>query len=327
MAFILTFLGKGGVGKTTIAIASAKKYAQEGKRVLLVTQDYSSAFASQLGTEIESGIQTISSNLSVIRLKPTQLLTDSWDEVKKQERKYLRSPILNNIFAEELAIIPGMDEALALNYLREQDQTGDYDVIIYDGNSSLDVLRMFGIPDTLSWYIRRVRNLLENSDIVKTLSPFIQPVTSAILNVSWSGNDLASQPTNQANQMLDNGIKAISNPERVAAFLVTNSETETIASAKYCWGSAQQVGLTIGGVLSLNPDETTINLVDEFAPLSITNLNSKENDHWEELINSLPDFQIQATQAPHPLIVDTNNREVKVHLPGFKKKEVKLTQS
>ncbi len=101
MAFILTFLGKGGIGITTIAIATAKKYASEGKKVLLVTQDATPSFALQMGMALESGIQEISPNLSVIQLQSSKLLEKSWEELKKQEIKYLRSPVLNNIFAEE----------------------------------------------------------------------------------------------------------------------------------------------------------------------------------------------------------------------------------
>ena len=326
MAFILTFLGKGGIGTTTIAIAAAKKYASEGKKVLLITQDSTPSFALQMGMKIESGIQEIAPNLSVIQLQSTKLLENSWEELKKQESKYLRSPILNNIFAEELALIPGMDDALALNYLREQDQKGNYDVIVYDGKSSLNVVRMFGIPDTLSWYIRRVRNLLENSDIVKALSPFVQPVTSAILNVSWTPDDFASQPTNEANEMLEDGKKAISDPNRVAAFLVTNSQPDAIASAKYWWGSAQQVGLSVGGIL-VNQDEVTAEIESQFKPLNVNTVPSLKNDNWQELSQSLPNFQTEASRSPYPLIIDTVKREVKVFLPGFKKKEVKLTQS
>ena len=325
MAFILTFLGKGGVGSTTIAIASAKKYAQAGKKVLLVSQDSSPTLALQLGVDLTSGIQEIEPNLSVIGLQSTSLLESSWEELKKQEAKYLRSPVLNNIFPEELALIPGMDDALALNFLREQDNAG-YDVIVYDGKSSLNTVRMFGIPDVISWYIRRVKNLLENSDIIKALSPFIQPVTSAVLNVSWSADNFADQPTREANSMLDAGKAAVADPKRVAAFLVTDGQAESIASAKYWWGCAQQAGVTVGGLI-VNQDDVSDDITEQFKPLNITASPSLQGDNWDALQSSLPDFKAQAGVAPPPLIVDTADRKVKVFLPGFKKKQVKLTQS
>jgi anion-transporting ArsA/GET3 family ATPase len=326
MAFILTFLGKGGIGCTITAIASAQKYATLGKKVLLVVQDSTPSFPLQIGVELKSTITEISPNLDAIQLQSSQLLESSWEELKKLEAKYLRSPILNNIFAQELALLPGMDDALTLNYLREQDQTGKYDVIVYDGKSSLNVVRMFGIPETLSWYIRRVRNLLENSDIVKTLSPFVQPVTSAVLNVSWSGDNFVEQPSNEADQILDQGKNAINDPRRVAGFLVTNSTPEAMATARYWWGSAQQIGLTVGGVL-LNQREITPEIETAFNLLTINSIPKIESNNLEELSSALPDFQKQAIKAPKPLIIDTNNREVRIFLPGFDKKQVKLSQS
>jgi arsenite-transporting ATPase len=326
MAFILTFLGKGGIGCTITAIASAQKYATLGKKVLLVVQDSTPSFPWQIGVEVESTITEISPNLDAIQLQSSQLLETSWEELKKIEAKYLRSPVLNNIFAQELALLPGMDDALALNYLREQDQTGKYDVIVYDGKSSLNVVRMFGIPETLSWYLRRVRNLLENSDIVKTLSPFVQPVTSAILNVSWSADNFVQQPSNEADQILDQGKNAVNDPRRVAAFLVTNSTPEAIATARYWWGSAQQIGLTVGGVL-LNQREITPEIETAFNLLTINSIPNIESNNLEELSSALPDFQKQAIKAPKPLTIETNNREVRIFLPGFDKKQVKLSQS
>ena len=96
--------------------------------------------------------------------------------------------------------------------------------------------------------------------------------------------------------------------------------------AKYWWGNAQQVGMTVGGVI-INQGGSDNDLSDAFKPLNVTSLPSLQDNNWETLQDSLPDFQAQATQAPKPLIVDTANRQVKVFLPGFKKKEVKLTQS
>lgn len=326
MAFILTFLGKGGSGCTTMAIATAKKYAQQGKKVLLAVQDSTPSFPLLLGSEVSFPATEISPNLDVVQLKSSQMLENSWEQLKQLEAKYLRSPVLNNIYGVELALFPGMDDALALNYLREQDQNGTYDVIVYDGKSSLHCLRMLGIPDTLSWYFRRLRQLLENSDIVKALSPFIQPISSAVLNVTWTADNFASQPSNEANQILDQGKAAIADPRRVVAFLVTNDKPEAIATTKYWWGSSQQVGVTVGGVL-LNQSNLSEAINTEFKPLPITSISNFDSGNWQKIIDELPDFQQQAVIAPKPLIIDTVNREVKVFLPGFNKKQVKLSQS
>lgn len=327
MAFILTFLGKGGSGRTTMAIASSKKLSSLGSKVLLIGQDSSPAFRIQLGQELDSSsITEIAPKLDVIQLQSTKLLESNWEELKQLEAKYLRSPTLKNIYGTELGLLPGMDDALALNFIREQDETGKYDLIIYDGCASLHTLRMFGIPMISSWYGRRVRQTLEQSDIVKTLSPFVQPVSSAVLNVSWTPDDFSTSKSNEADQFLEKGKAALANPNRVAAFLITNDTPEAIANATYLWGSAQQIGLTVGGVL-LNQVSITNELSNVFKPLSMTSIPSLEAGNWQPLINAVPDFQKLANQAPSPINIDTAKREVKIFLPGFDKKQVKLSQS
>jgi anion-transporting ArsA/GET3 family ATPase len=326
MALILTFLGKGGIGRTTIAIAAAKKLSSLGQRVLLIGQDPGPAFGLLLGATPSPTPQEISPNLQVVQLQTTVLLERGWEQVKNLEAQYLRSPTLKNVFGQELGILPGMDSALALDALREYDKSGKYDAIVYDGSGDQSTLRMLGMPEIFSWYIRRFRKVVEDSDIWKSISPFIQPVTSAVLNVSWTGENFAQEPTNQANQILEEGKAAIADPNRVAAYLVTSGDLAALATAKYLWGSAQQVGLTVGGIL-LNQIPATEPLVAEFEPLEVSALpHLSSTDDWQPLIDALPDFK-QASQAPRPITIDIPGRQVRLFLPGFDKKQVKLTQS
>ncbi|GBF81616.1 Get3/ArsA fold putative tail anchor-mediating ATPase NosAFP [Aphanothece sacrum] len=321
MALILTFLGKGGTGRTTLAIAAAKKLAGLGSQVLLIGQDPSPAFSMLLGTPVDSSPTDIAPNLKVVNLNSTALIAQGWEDVKELESKYLRSPTLKNVYGQELGILPGMDSGLALNAIREYDKSGKYEVIIYDGDSSLTTLRMLGIPEISSWYARRFSQVLGESDVVKALSPFIQPITSTILNVSWSADDLSQGTTND---ILSQGKAAIANPKRLAAYLVTTDDKVAIAQAKYIWGGAQQIGLTVKGVL-LNKTQATDTLTQEFAPLGVSAIPQRTGDDWQPLLDALPDL-LADTQAPLPLTIDVAARQIQIFLPGFDKKQVKLTQ-
>ncbi|BAZ44452.1 putative anion-transporting ATPase [Chondrocystis sp. NIES-4102] len=323
MPLIITFLGKGGTGRTTSAIATAKKLATEGKKVLLLGQDPSPAWGMTVGITPTSQPQEIGANLSVMQLNSTVLLENSWEQVKKLEAQYLRSPILKQVYGQELGILPGMDRALALNVLREHYESNLYDVLIYDGTGGIDTLRMLGMPDILSWYFRRFGEIFTESDIVKTLSPFVQPITSAVLNTSWTANDINST-NNPATQMLNQGTEVL-NQGKVLAYLVTTPNPTAVATAKYLWGSAQQIGLSVGGVL-VNQGEITDVVASEFAPLKITNLPAAgEGDNWQNLIEALPSMSV-GSDIPKPTEVILSERKIKVFLPGFEKKEVKLTQ-
>ena len=325
MALILTFLGKGGTGRTTMALAAAKQLASLGQRVLLAGSDPGPALGLLLGTSTGSDPQELATNLHVVQFQTAVLLERSWEEVKKLEAQYLRTPILKNVYGQELGVLPGMDSALALNAIREYDASGKYDAIVYDGTGDHNTLRMLGLPENLSWYIRRFRKVVEDSDLWKSVSPFIQPVTSTVLNVSWTGENFAQQPTKEVNNLLEQGKAAVADPKRAAAYLVTTGDPAAIATAKYLWGSAQQVGLTVGGIL-LNQEPATEALTSEFAPLPISAIPSRTADDWQPLLDALPDFR-QASQAPRPIEIDIPARQVRLFLPGFDKKQVKLVQS
>ncbi|MBC6418928.1 MAG: ArsA family ATPase [Prochloron sp. SP5CPC1] len=322
MAKLLTFLGKGGTGRTTVTIAAAKQLANLGSRVLLVGGDPSPAFGLQLGLTPDREPQEIAANLSVVQLQGTALLEQGWEDLKKFEAEYLKSPTLKNVYGQELGILPGMDSALALYAIREYRERGKYDIIIYDGSGDLTTLRMLGTPEIFSWYIRRFRQIFQESDLGKAISPFIQPVTSAIFNTSWTADDFGTEP--RSNNMLQEAQEAMADPKQVAAYLVTDRSPTAIATAKYLWGSAQQIGLTVGGVL-LNRSNLQEDIKQEFTPLPVTSLPTLANNNWQPLIDALPNFR-QGDTAPKPITVDIAKSQVKVFLPGFAKKDVKLTQ-
>ena len=320
MSSIVTFLGKGGTGRTISAIATAKKLATEGKKVLLMGQDSSPAWGMALGITPTPEPLEIDANFAVMQLNSTVLLENSWEEVKRLEAQYLRSPILKQVYGQELGILPGMDRALALNTIREYYQGGKYDAIVYDGTAGIDTLRMLGMPEILSWYFRRFRDVFSESDIVKTLSPFVGPVTGAILNTTWSANEIKSNADNPATQMLEDGTAAL-NKGNVLAYLVTTADPAAIATAKYLWGSAQQVNLKVAGVLTRGAKDVSA----EFSPLKVTTMPEFNGSNWQDLIAELPSI-VEGVSAPQATEFVMAERKVKVYLPGFDKKAVKLTQ-
>ncbi|HZG38995.1 MAG TPA: ArsA family ATPase [Nodosilinea sp.] len=324
MALILTYLGKGGCGCTTVAIAAAKQRARAGQRVLLLIQDVTPAPALLLGQPLGPEPAELESNLWAMQFQSATRLEQSWDEVKALEAQYLRTPFLKAVYGQELGVMPGMDNALVLNALRQFDASDRYDVIIYDGTDALATLRMLGMPEILDWYLRRFRGVFEKSDVGRVLSPFLQPMAAAVLAVDWSGNVL-DQPTGQVRSQLEAGRQAVTDPSRVAAFLVTTPAPGAVATARYLWGSAQQIGLTVGGVL-VNSGSLDGDQVEAFAPLPQVALPSVVEQGWDGAIAALPDPSQWAAAAPRPVVVDAAAKTVRLFLPSFDKTQVKLTQ-
>ncbi len=331
MPQILTFLGKGGSGKTTVAIAAAKQQASLGRRVLFVSQDPTPATGILLGVSLTDVPQSIGANLEVVAIPATVAIERGWEDVKQVEARYLRSPLLRNIYGQELAILPGMDSAIALNALRQYDASNKYDVIIYDGTGDITTLRMAGMADSLNWYLRRFVAVVEESDLWKTIAPIMQPAMAAVLTVAWTGESVMSQPLQEAKNALDKSKEIVSNPQRAIGYLVANDDPAAIATAKYLWGSSQQSGLCIGGVIINqgkvgDPVEPSDSLAAEFAPLAMTVIPTQVSTDWQTLIDAMPDFS-QVTDVPRSMTIDITNREVRLYLPGFDKTQVKLTQS
>jgi anion-transporting ArsA/GET3 family ATPase len=325
MPQILTFLGKGGSGRTTVAIAAAKQQANLGRRVLFVSQDPTPATGILLGVPLTDQPQSIGANLEVVSISATVAIERGWEDVKQVEARYLRSPILRNVYGQELAILPGMDSAIALNALRQYDASGKYDTIVYDGTGDITTLRMAGMADSLSWYLRRFVAVVEESDLWRTIAPIMQPAMAAILTIAWTGESVMSQPMQEANSALAQSQLVIGNPQRVVGYLVTTNDPAAVATAKYLWGSAQQSGLTIGGVI-LNQGQLDPTTTAEFDPLKIASIPTQIGTDWQPLIDAMPDFS-QAITAPKPIAIDISKREVRLYLPGFDKTQVKLTQS
>ncbi|MFN3926408.1 MAG: ArsA family ATPase [Pseudanabaenaceae cyanobacterium] len=306
MSLIVTCLGKGGVGKTTCGIAIARGFAQQGKKVLLIATQPETGllFNQDLGEQITS----IEPNFSAIWLKSTLLLENYWERMKQVESQFLRGSFFKEVYGQELGVLPGMDQALALSFLREQDSAGNYDVLIFDGAGDLTTLRMLGMPEILGWYLRRFRQVITSSAIGQALAPFVEPVLSSILQVD--AGDVAQQAGAMAN-VLTRGQEAVNDPSRVVGYLVTTADPLAIHTAKYLWGSAQQIGLTIAAVLARGD----IHLA-EFAPLPIVPVG--ENP---ALLN------VPAGEAvPRAVSFDIPAGKVRLFLPSFTKKEIKLIQ-
>ncbi len=325
MPQILTFLGKGGSGRTTVAIAAAKQQANLGRRVLFVSQDPTPATGILLGAPLTDRPQAIGANLEAVSISATVAIERGWEDVKQVEARYLRSPLLRNIYGQELAILPGMDSAIALNALRQYDASGKYDTIVYDGTGDITTLRMAGMADSLNWYLRRFVAVVEESDLWKTISPLAQPTIATILALVWTGESPSiSQPMQEAKAALDSSQATIGNPQRVIGYLVTTEDPTAVATAKYLWGSAQQSGLSIGGAIVNRGGASAV--APELAPLGVTELPARSGNDWQPLIDALPDFS-RVADIPKPIEIDTFKREVRLYLPGFDKTQVKLTQS
>src|SRR5271155_685774 len=180
---ILLFSGKGGVGKSSVAAATGVKLAELNYRTLVMSIDpaHSLADAFDLDTELFD-IQTadplpINDRLSIQELNIQKEIKRHWQEISSYVSSVLRTTGISSVEAEELAILPGMEELSAMMYINQYRREQSYDVIILDCAPTAESMRFVSMPATLEWYMKHVfpmqRGLLK---AVRPLARHITPV-------------------------------------------------------------------------------------------------------------------------------------------------------
>ncbi|MBE9061983.1 ArsA family ATPase [cf. Phormidesmis sp. LEGE 11477] len=343
MTLILTFLGKGGTGRTTVAIAAAQKLTDEGKRVLLISQEAGPALSLLTGTEVGTepiAVSVAEKSFQAVQLQTTQLVDKNWEKLKQFEARYLRDPFFKAVFGQELSVVPGMDDFLALNAIREYTESSRYDVIVHDGPGNQASLRMWGAIGGIDWYFRRFKQVFQDSQFYRSISPFIGPVTGAVFSSGLSG-DVWNQPETQSVEgMVAKGKAMVKDPMQLRAYVVTTSDKVAIATGKYLWSAAQQIGLTVAGAIVTAPYGGQVDSAaasTAFDPIPVSTLNHSDlgselsggtggaSGGWRSLAGALPALA-EPVSVPSPMSVDVANSTVKLFLPGFDKTQVKLTQ-
>lgn len=154
---VVLFTGKGGVGKTTLSAASAVAASRAGQRTLVMSTDPAHSLADVLGSDIPSGDPVaLAERLSVQLLDPRAMLERSWRSVQSYLVEVLASAGVDGLAAEELTVLPGAEEVLALLEVRDRVQSGDYDLVVLDCAPTAETLRLLALPEALDWYMSRI---------------------------------------------------------------------------------------------------------------------------------------------------------------------------
>ncbi len=153
---IVLYLGKGGVGKTTISAASAVRSAQLGYRTLVVSTDIAHSLADSLDVTLTSEPVEIAPKLYAQEINVLEEIRQHWGEMQDYVGSLLQRQGMSKPIAEEMAIIPGMEEVVSLLHIHKQAREGNFDRVIVDAAPTGETMRLLTMPESFQWYVGRL---------------------------------------------------------------------------------------------------------------------------------------------------------------------------
>jgi arsenite-transporting ATPase len=152
---IILYTGKGGVGKTSVAAATARRCAAAGARTLVLSTDPAHSLAESLQAEVGAEATRVG-GLWAQQVHAQEELERNWAAVQEWLGSVLAERGVDRIAAEELTVPPGGDELFSLLQLKRQAESGDWDAIVVDCAPTGETLRLLSFPDAARWWLDRV---------------------------------------------------------------------------------------------------------------------------------------------------------------------------
>jgi arsenite/tail-anchored protein-transporting ATPase len=153
---ILLFTGKGGVGKTTLAAATAARLAATGRKALVVSTDPAHSLADAFGVPLDTEPSEVDTSLFAAHVDSRALVDKSWHDLRGQLRAVLAGAGLDELDAEELTVLPGVDELLALTEVARLSEAGPWEAVVVDCGPTAETLRLLALPEAISGYLDRL---------------------------------------------------------------------------------------------------------------------------------------------------------------------------
>ena len=285
---IVLFTGKGGVGKTTVACATALRIAAEGKKTLLMSTDPAHSVADAFGIELGPEPEEVATNLWAEQIDPQRRLEENWREIQQHAINVLQWAGIAEIEAEELSVIPGLDELFSLADVKRHHDDDPYDTLIVDCAPTGETLRLLSLPDVIQWYMERVFPV--ERKVMGALRPVARRMTSLPLP-----DDNVYAAVRRFYDKLDGVRKVLTDPGSTSVRLVMNPERMVIAEAQRTFTYLNLFGYRVDAVVAnrLLPEQVTdpyfarwktvqaqhlATIEDSFAPVPILRANLRDQE-------------------------------------------------
>src|SRR6059058_3150081 len=338
---ILLFSGKGGVGKTSLAAATGLQLSKLGYRTLVMSVDPAHSLADAF--DLETGLfdantgdpLPINDRLSIQEVNIQKEIKRHWREISAYVVSVLRTTGISDVEAEELAILPGMEELSAMMYVNQFRREQRYDVIVLDCAPTAESMRFVSMPTTLEWYMKHI------FPFQRTLIKAVRPLANRVSPVELPTDNYFANIQNLFGKL--EGIdELLEDPKVTSVRLVTNPERMVLRETQRAFVYFSLHGLAVDGVIvnRVLPERVTDEYFVEwrasqgrilqeienyFAPVPVKRvpLFTHEvlgRERLEELSHSLYEAAedpaaVTRTEAPYSFTKHDGYYEVKLQLP------------
>ena len=347
---VILMTGKGGVGKTSVAAATGLRCAELGHKTLVLSTDPAHSLADSFDMELGHEPKQVRPNLWGAELDALMELEGNWGAVKRYITQVLQARGLEGVQAEELAILPGMDEIFGLVRMKRHYDDGDFDVLIIDSAPTGTALRLLSLPEVGGWYMRRFYKPFQGMSAA--LRPIVEPIFRPIAGFSLPDNEVMDAPY-EFYEQIEALEKVLTDNTQTSVRLVMNPEKMVIKESlrAHDYLSLYNVATDMVVANRIIPDSVNDpfferwkanqniykqEIYDNFHPLPIKEapLFSEEMcglaalDRLKEILYGDEDpSQVYYKENTIKVIQEKDHYSLELYLPGIPKEQIQLNKT
>ena len=348
---IVLFAGKGGVGKTSVAAATGIKTSQMGHKTVVMSLDVAHSlgdifdFDRDLLDQNKGQPVEINPKLWIQELDIQEEIQRYWADIHAYLSSLLNTAGLDDVLAEELAILPGMEEVSLLLYINQYVQQKEYDVILLDCAPTGEALRFISIPATLEWYMQKIFK------VERTLAKYVGPVAKRFTDIPLPDDDYF-RALEELFERLKGVDRILTNPKITTVRLVTNPEKVVLKETQRAFMYFCLYKMSIDAIIMnrILPEQITESYFKSWIEGQ-----RRHREAAEHIFNPIPVLSVDLFQGeilgysklkklarqlygkknplkrfykdePYQLVKENGNYHLKVKLPFLLKKDVELNK-
>jgi arsenite-transporting ATPase len=340
---VIIYTGKGGVGKTSVAAATAMRSAKMGLKTIAISTDQAHSLADSLEVPLTGTPKNIAPNFDALEVDVLYEMEHRWKEIDKYVTEFLASQGIEGVTAKEMTIWPGMELMSALFYIWEYNENKEYDVVVVDTAPTGETLRLLSFPDVSDWWFDKIYKLMRN------MARLARATVGKVMSAPLPSNELF-EDIDSIRDRLKVVKDILVDPSITSIRLVVNPEKMVINETKRAYTYLSLYNLTVEALIinRLLPEEGMgpyfeqklveqkkyMQIIDEsFHPLTILKATQFQTELiGPESLEKLADMlfgdtdptQIYTKEKALQIYVDQGVDTLSIKLPFSQKEQVEL---